>query len=90
MDGHDYTNRQSSPLGFLISLPGIGCLIGGLYSPLELPWVIFLLSLSGLFAFLSIAFQWLETSDQGDHLLLRFGPLPSFRKRVKYEGVRGV
>ena len=51
--------------------------------------MITLFSLSGLFFFLTFAFKWLETSGQGDHLLVRYGPLPSFRKRVRYDGVRG-
>jgi len=52
--------------------------------------LLLMMGLGAFFFFLALAFRWLETSDQGDHLLIRFGPLPSFRKRVRYEGVRGI
>jgi hypothetical protein len=90
MAERDYTNTQRSPLCYLIALPGVGCFIGGVSCFGEAPVMITLFSLSGLFFFLTFAFKWLETSGQGDHLLVRYGPLPSFRKRVRYDGVRGA
>lgn len=92
MTRFNYTNRQRSPLCYLVALPGVTCVIAAIASFDEEDVLILLLmmGLGAFFFFLALAFRWLETSDQGDHLLIRFGPLPSFRKRVRYEGVRGI
>ena len=92
MNSSGYTNRQRAPLCYLIALPGVTCVITAIAMLDEEGFHLFLLimGLSAFFFYLALAFRWLETSDQGDHLLIRFGPLPSFWKRVKYEGVRGV
>jgi len=40
-----------------------------------------------LLALCAQCFQQLEVSDQGDHLLVRFGPLPVWRKRIPYDEI---
>ena len=43
-----------------------------------------------LMLMLATSFQHLTVADRGDHLLIRFGPLPLFRKRIRYEDIREV
>lgn len=39
---------------------------------------------------LAVSFHHLTVADQGDHLLVQFGPLPLFRRRVKYDEIETV
>lgn len=39
---------------------------------------------------LAASFHYLRVADQGDHLLVQFGPLPLFKRRVKYEDIESV
>jgi hypothetical protein len=43
-----------------------------------------------LILILAASFHHLTVADQGDHLLVQFGPLPLFRRRVKYENIKSV
>lgn len=40
--------------------------------------------------FLSLCFQTLTVADEGEALAVRFGPLPIFRKRIRYESISDV
>lgn len=42
---------------------------------------------SVLLILLASGMQCLGTSDEGDHLLIQFGPLPLFRRRVRYDDI---
>ena len=75
---------------WLLLLLAAGCLAGALTAGADSLAVILVSSLSALFALLGFAFMWLETSDQGDHLLVRFGPLTLARRRVRYDRVTAV
>lgn len=39
---------------------------------------------------IAFSFQELTISDEGDHLNVRFGPLPIFGSRIKYEDITAV
>ena len=39
---------------------------------------------------LAASFHHLTVTNQGDHLLIQFGPLPLFRRRVKYDDIVDV
>ena len=41
-------------------------------------------------ALLASAFHQLTVEDQGDHLAIRFGPLPLFRRKVRYAEIEKV
>jgi len=41
-------------------------------------------------ALCALSFHYLEVSDQGDHLLIRFGPLPLWRTRIRYHEITGA
>ncbi|MHB0960021.1 MAG: hypothetical protein ACYC0X_20215 [Pirellulaceae bacterium] len=50
-----------------------------------------ILSMSGLLmAVLGFSFQHLTVADEGQWLAIRFGPLPFFKKRIRYEDIREV
>jgi hypothetical protein len=53
-----------------------------------LAWV---LPVTGLFVLvLAAAFHHLTVSDEGDHLSIRFGPLPLFRRTGRYDDIEQV
>lgn len=55
------------------------------------PAVGVLLVAVGLVLVLAAAsFAWLRVRDAGEHLLVQFGPLPLFRRRVRYDEIEGV
>jgi hypothetical protein len=47
-------------------------------------------SMSVLFLALSACFASLTVADDGDQLLIRFGPLPLLRKQIGYEAIQEV
>ena len=51
---------------------------------------LFLLPCAALFVFLSACFGWLQVRDEGEHLAIRYGPLPVFRRKLPYSGMLGV
>jgi hypothetical protein len=55
------------------------------------PVLLVVFPLSGLvMAVLGYSFQQLTVADEGDWLAIRFGPLPLFKKRIRYEDIREV
>jgi len=85
-----YSHTQRAPLCLL--LYGLGLLFLGLGWVLRgeplLPWMfppigVMLLVLAGSFHQLTVA-------DQGDELLIQFGPIPLFRTRVKYSEIESI
>ena len=49
-------------------------------------WPMFI-AMAAVFELLALCFHSLRVRDKGDHLLLTFGPLPLFRKRIDYSDV---
>jgi hypothetical protein len=85
-----YRHTQRAPLHWLLVLAGIALpLLLMFTSPDEAGLPVVLVVAVG-FLLLSFCFQTLTTVDQGDHLLIQFGPLPLFRKRVPYAQIREV
>ncbi|NLS97653.1 MAG: hypothetical protein GXX96_36395 [Planctomycetaceae bacterium] len=55
------------------------------------PVVPAILLVSGLLmAMLGYSMQHLTVSDEGDRLAISFGPLPLFRRRIRYDDITGV
>jgi len=52
------------------------------FNPGEAPLA---LGLGVAWELLALSFHWLRVADRGDHLLIAFGPLPVFRRRVPYK-----
>jgi hypothetical protein len=57
----------------------------------EVPAVPVIMLVSGtLMLVAGTSFQHLIVADEGEHLAIRFGPLPLFRKLIRYEHMRAV
>lgn len=84
-----YKHTQSAPLYLMLVGVGFAMLIGGWLTP-ELLVQIILFCSSGLMFLLALCFQHLKVSDEGDRLLICFGPLPLFRRHVLYSEMESV
>jgi hypothetical protein len=88
--GPGYSHSQWAPWHLLLDAIGVGLLVAAWLSH-EPPFARWLfVGMSGLFLLLGSSFRHLTAEDRGDHLAIRFGPLPLFRRRVRYEDVREV
>jgi len=87
-----YRHTQNGPWSVL--LYGFGALmlvVAALALETPLWFLPVILAISGtMMLVFGTSFQRLTVSDDGDALLVAFGPLPLFRKRVRYEDIRSV
>ena len=86
-DGNGYSHKQTAPLCLILYGLAIACFaqswwignMAGLY-------------ITGgvglLFVLLAPAFHFLAAEDQGGNLAIRFGPMPLFRRSVKYADMK--
>lgn len=75
-----YAHTQNAPLYLIVAATGIGMFVGAWLVPEQVVQII--LVASGLLMFLlALSFCHLKINDEGDQLLIGFGPLPLFRKR---------
>jgi mannose-6-phosphate isomerase-like protein (cupin superfamily) len=85
-----YQHTQRSPLCLLIYGLALVLLALGVVLRAE-PLLNWLLPLVGLgVALLAPSFHYLAVEDQGDRLAIHFGPLPLFRRSVRYEDIVGA
>ncbi|WP_406695621.1 hypothetical protein V5E97_31890 [Singulisphaera sp. Ch08] len=89
-DAPGYQHTQNGPWSLL--LYGIGVFTLGLgllpwQEPLQTTW---LSTLGGLLLLLGACFQNLTVTDEEDRLDIHFGPLPLFRKQIRYEDMQAV
>ncbi|QDU93709.1 hypothetical protein [Lignipirellula cremea] len=86
----NYHHTQRSPLCLILYALAITFLVVAwvLRDDPVLIWVFPATAL--LMLALAPSFHHLTVADQGDHLLIQFGPLPLFRRRVKYEDIESV
>ncbi len=85
-----YHHTQRSPLYILIYGPGLIALILAIMlsdsTAIAIPFLIVGLALG----FVGACFYYLTISDDEDRLSIQFGPLPLFRRSVRYADVRNV
>lgn len=87
MDEPGYSHRQRSPLCLLLYGMSIAILVGMWIAREESP-VALTLAASGILGLVfATGFHHLSVADQGDSLLIQFGPLPVFRRTVRYEDI---
>ena len=84
-----YKHTQTAPLTLILSCVGMAILIGArqVQDPLT---NICLMLIAGLVFVLALSFGKLTVRDEDDHLLVRFGPLPLFRRRIAYAEILDV
>jgi hypothetical protein len=85
-----YRHTQRAPLYWLLVLAAIALPLLLLFTEPDEAALPVLLPVAAVFLFLSFCFQSLTTVDRGDHLLIHYGPIPLFRKRVHYGQIREV
>ncbi len=85
-----YRHTQKAPWHYLLDAIGVGLLVTALLSnePPDARWL--MVGLGTLFLLLGASFQHLTLEDQGDHFDIHFGPLPLFRRRIRYERIRQI
>lgn len=84
-----YDRTQTAPLYLILVGVGITMIVGGWLTP---DWIvrIILFCSGGLMFLLALCFRQLTVSDKGDRLLICFGPLPLFRRRIQYSEIEKV
>src|SRR5262245_54503152 len=91
---NSYRHTQKGPWGlmlyvFMVLLVGLAWLLAEQPDvptfAVVLPGVV-----AGVFLVLGSCFHHLTVADEGDHLAVRFGFVPLFRKRIRYADIRAV
>ena len=84
-----YDHTQNAPLYLILVAVAIAMFIGGWLVPEPFVQTI-LLSSAGLMFLLAQCFGRLTVSDESDRLVICFGPLPLFRRRILYSDIDSV
>ncbi|MGD0898443.1 MAG: hypothetical protein ABR915_11445 [Thermoguttaceae bacterium] len=75
----------------MILLAVAGGMLGGAWITRDEPTVAVLLPvIAAIFVLLALMFCSLTIRDEGQWLALRYGPLPAFRKRIRYSDITSV
>lgn len=86
-----YEHTQRAPLHLLLHLLAAAMLVGAWGTSAEEPVVAYILVPVGLLFFLlGLMFKHLTVCDEGDSLAVRFGPLPLFGTRIRYDDIIAV
>jgi len=84
-----YHHTQKGPWGLLCSAFAAAFLAASWFMPVPALSITFLVT--GLFMFLlGASLHHLTVADEGNQLVVRFGPFPLFRKRIWYDDIREV
>ena len=83
----DYSHTQRAPLHLIVfGVAGIMGIAGWMAWPNSTVTAI-LLGTSLVVVLFACSFQRLTVIDEGDHLALRFGPLPLFSREIRYSDI---
>ena len=78
-----YDHTQSAPTYLLLLIIGIGTLAGAVFIHVNVAQAAMYCS-GALMLLLASCFRDLTVSDEGTELLIAFGPLPLFKRRLQY------
>lgn len=84
-----YDHTQSAPIYLLLLVIGIGTLAGSVFTDVIVAQVA-MYSSGAFMLFLALCFRDLTVSDEGTELLIAFGPLSLFKRRLQYSEVEKV
>lgn len=89
--GYEHVQRAPWGMGMLIA-GALGWLLAAWshQSQAESGSTIVLIVVGSVLILAGLAFQTLRVADAGAYLLIQFGPLPLFRKRIRYDRIRSV
>jgi len=86
----NYRHTQAGWLHLLVATAGVALLVAAWLSR-DLPVVpVGLAVFAAAIVVLSLAFREMTVSDEHDHLLIRYGPLPLFWRRLPYADISRV
>lgn len=88
-DPPGYCHTQRAPLALLLVCVGLVFVAIG-WATGQREVLAAAVSIGCVLAVVGLAFRHLTVRDEGDHLAIRFGPLPLFRRRIPYEEIRDV
>jgi len=82
-----YYHTQRGPLSSLLALIGVIAWVAALANINDVRFVLPCGLVGAVMLVLALCFGSLTVADEGQSLLVRFGPLLLFRKRVEYEAI---
>ncbi|NQT41632.1 MAG: hypothetical protein HQ581_29355 [Planctomycetes bacterium] len=85
-----YIHKQTGALHYVLYLSAVAFLIGAWLLQEEPPAIYIFSGTAALVAVCGLGFHHLTVRDDGDHLTLRYGPLPLFSKRISYADITAV
>jgi len=84
-----YEHTQTAPLYLVLILAAVSMFAGAWLTPVAVVQIV--LAVTGAVVLvLAFCFRQLTVADEGDRLLVAFGPLPVFRRRVIYREIESV
>ncbi|HEY7326995.1 MAG TPA: hypothetical protein VH592_05120 [Gemmataceae bacterium] len=88
-DAPGYTHTQKGPLCLILYGSALACFTLG-WGVGDTPSVYIAVAVGLVIALVAPAFHHLTVEDQGDRLAIRFGPIPLFRRAVRYADIEEV
>jgi hypothetical protein len=88
-DAPAYSHTQKAPLCLILYGSSLAFMVLA-WNVDDTPGIFILGGVGLLIALLAAAFHHLTVEDQGDRLTIRFGPLPLFRRTVRYADIQKV
>lgn len=85
-----YSHKQWGPWAFILYAIGIACLVLAWHLQNEPPAPLILSGVGLILLALAPCFHHLTISDAGEELDIRFGPVPLFKQRIRYDNIRDV
>lgn len=85
-----YEHTQKAPLHLILYGVAVVTLVGAISLPEPWPLSLILALAAGLLVLVGAMFGYLTVRDEGDHLAIRYGPIPAFRFRFPYAHISGV
>ena len=85
-----YWHRQEAPLCLIVYVTAAGIFVMAWMLRLDPLAPVLLSGIGLLMLVLAASFHHLTVSDEGDRLLVAFGPLPLFRRSIPYDDIRKV
>jgi hypothetical protein len=82
-----YAHTQRAPLCLIVYGTAVAMLVGARRAHSERPIALILVGSGLAMALLASAFHHLTVVDEGDRLAIRFGPIPLFRRTVRYTDI---
>ncbi len=86
----DYAHVQRAPLTLILIAVGAAMAVGAWHLWHHAFAGVLLAALAGVFLVFAASFASLRVEDAGDHLRVRFGPLPIFGTRIPYSTITEV